>query len=205
MNQPNGYTFPKRGDEYWKFTRPEPFAEIAPGDSQDLPSGVSRLVHATAELFANYNQYKVVVTDSGVEVPQSLSKLKPGLEIRSLNNLRSEQDSGFQNNFRDLEKSLDKPIPRPFARYCIDNSRVGFRLLAKQTVPVPVVIDYSDHLQGKSELFYNRIKIEKGAELTLIEIGSPWSSANHVTEIEVDENGRLTTFAYFMATTMPQP
>lgn len=212
--QPKG-NFPNRGDEYWKFTNPASFLKTLQSLSEEHPQrtnvsaplrnrakslqpismpGISREI-SLENLFPEYIHHAVTLSGLKLKLPDSISELDSCFQIEPLSELREGGSKWFNSLSGELERSLQKPITRPFARYCIENAQCGYGLRVKQKCPEPMIIDYFGSNQSQSEsLIYNAIKVDPHAELTLIEIGNTGNSSHHVTEIEVAEHGKLNHF-----------
>ena len=194
MNCSQPLKFPKRGDEYWKFTNPEKFlGHLEPINFKAMGSHKPSASGAL-ELFPEFeNNVVTISTASAVSSDFSFSKYQ-GVQIQTLEVLKNTKPKWFTSISGKLEASLQKPIERPFAKHCIQNSSLGFGLCVEGRIVDPIVIDYQDGVRDSHENVYNVIKVEENASLTLIEVGNPWKQSTHVTEINIADGGKLSHF-----------
>ncbi len=190
----NGYNFPKRGDEYWKFTKPDQFVEISKQACQtQFQNNINAQSPAQATALYNLDgmgKIEFVLQPNELLFDQSDRRITSTLEL-GLKNLYQGKSSWIDDIAGVIENRIQKPIPRPFAKYCIDHSQIGLCLWAKGEIADPVILSYGEGFAGGEHLIHNIIRVSSGAKLTLVEIGNPWSGVNMVNEVHVEPNGEF--------------
>ena len=189
-----GYNFPKRGDEYWKFTKPDQFVEISEQACQTQIHNTTKTKYpiraATISNLDGIEKIEFVLQPNELLFNQSDRRIVNSLDA-GFKNLYRGKSSWIDNIAGVIESRIQKPIPRPFAKYCIDHSQIGLCLWAKGEIVDPVILSYGEGFALGEHLVHNIIKVSSGAKLTLVEIGNPWSGVNMVNEVHVEPKGEF--------------
>lgn len=176
-------TLPDRRDEYWSYTNPEKLisAEVRPAevfkitDEPPMYQGIDRL--------------KIVFVDGVFSAADSDPLAGEGLEITRL------ADSADIHWARDLYGTLEamgqSPVPRPLAALNSALATDGVLIRATGKVKRPVSLIYRRAGRDSAVTLHHVVKLEKGAELTLLENGPVAARASMVIEAEVGEGAAL--------------
>ncbi len=189
----SGYNFPRRGDEYWKFTKPDQFVTISEqatqvqNTGQDKSPGTNPSLRNFLQGIANI---EIELQPGKILFDSTDGRITNTLEVGQLSQVKGEW-SWVSDLAGIIESRIQKPIPRPFAKFCIDNSQDGFCLWAKGEITVPIFLNYGEGFTGGNYLLHNIIRVSPGAKLTLVEIGTPWSGINQVNEVHVEPTGEF--------------
>ncbi|MGO4854893.1 SufB/SufD family protein [Phaeovulum sp. W22_SRMD_FR3] len=174
---------PGKRDEYWRYTDPSlltaPAATAAsPHDTQD-----------EAPLFAEIAALRLVFNDGVFDAEASDALAGSGVEL--LSSVQALDLHWAQGLYGVLEASGQKPVDRPLAALNTAVAQEGVLLRVTRVVTKPVHLIYN-HISGTSDSYLHHcVKIEAGAELTLIETGAAAARWNHVLEVDVAEGGKF--------------
>ncbi|MCY4251513.1 MAG: SufD family Fe-S cluster assembly protein [Rhodobacteraceae bacterium] len=190
----SGYNFPQRGDEYWKFTKPDQFVEISemasPVNLENVIDAKSPSQTVATHKLDDIDRIEFVLHPNEFLFDQSDSRIVNSLQAE-FNYRHRRKPSWIDEVSGAIENRIQKPIPRPFAKYCINHSQIGFCMWAKKEITDPVVLNYGKCFAGGAHLIHNIIRVSSGAKLTLVEIGNPWSGVNMVNEVHVEPRGEF--------------
>lgn len=194
----HNYKFPNRGDEYWRFTKPDQFIEITERSTQNKLPGLIKSVAIKAQkptpartgFLNDVSNIGILFQPDEIIYCNNGKKVGKTLEIGHLN--KADGGASWATEITGvISKKMQKPIPRPFAKYCVDNSQNGFCIWAKEKNSEPVFLTYGDGFAENDFLLHNVIKVSSGASLTLVEIGNPWTGVNQVNEVHIEPKGEF--------------
>ena len=169
---------PTRRDEYWKYTRPDELA------APDAPAAAV-FEPDEAPLFDGLDRLKVVFVD-GVFDPGASDDLDlAGIEIERLEEASKADIHWVKNLYGVLEASGQNPVPRPFATLNTAFATDGVVIRATGRAAKPVSLIYHHESRTSDALLRHCIKLEKGADLTILENGPAAARFNKVMEIDV--------------------
>lgn len=169
---------PGRRDEYWRFTRPDAFntAEVVPVPA---PEG-------DGTLFRDLDRLTLVLVDGRFDPEASDPLALDGVEIAPL------AAAGWAGSlYGELEGRGHIPVPRPFAALNTATAADGLAIhvTGRPAKPIHIV-----HRRGAGEadaVWHHLVRVEPGAEATILETGMAGARQNAVTEIDIAEGGRL--------------
>jgi Fe-S cluster assembly protein SufD len=165
-----------RRDEYWKFTDPtaltvQPAAPAAllPADATPEASDALRLVFV-----------------DGVFAPErSDAPELDGVEIRPLAEVLRTDIHWAREVFGQLEARGQEPVDRPLASLNTARAVEGVAIRATGRAARPVHLVYLREADAAEALVRHVIRLDAGADLTLLESGAGAARLNVVTEVEV--------------------
>ena len=171
---------PQRRDEYWKFTRPDSLtspepqpAELFQGDGPPLFDAIDRL--------------RLVFVDGVFDSEASDELEGEGLEISRL------ADSGDIHWARDLYGTLEArgqdPVARPLAALNTAYAPDGVLIRATGRVGRPIALHYEHRDETSDAMLHHVVRVEQGADLTLLETGPGAARINTLTEVDVADGG----------------
>lgn len=174
---------PGARDEYWRYTNPAPFNVARP----------EPLAIAAREgtLFCDIDRLNLVFVDGVFDVDASDDLTGEGLEIETLAAADAKPDHWAAGTYGVLETAGQNPVKRPFAALntLVAYDGVLIRVTGKVARPVHVLYRRSD--AAADVHLHHVIKLEQGAELTLLETGAIGARSNVVTEVEVGPSARF--------------
>ncbi len=168
-----------RRDEYWKYTDPVTLVQA------DAPSA-SLFHNDEGPLFDDVDRLKIVFVD-GVYDPDASDDLEgEGLEISLLQDALAADIHWAKEIYGTLETKGQTPVHRPLAALNTAFSKEGVVIRAKEVVKKPVNLIYLHKDVVSDAMLHLVIKIDDGAELTLLETGPAAARLSQVMEVDVD-------------------
>lgn len=173
---------PKPRDEYWRYTNPLDF-----NASEAKPIAVSK---DGAHLFDGLNRLKLVFVDGVFDAAASDDLALAGVEISLLSQAEGAAHWAAEL-YGTLESAGQKPVPRPLAALNTAAASEGalIRVTGKPAKPVHII--HRRDSEAADVILHHVVRVEAGAELTLLDTGIPGARANIVTEVDVHPGGRL--------------
>lgn len=175
---------PVRRDEYWRYTRPDSLtASVAPAaslfDGKESP------------VFDAVDRLRVVFVDGVFDAEASDDLTLAGVEVERLAIAAQADIHWAKDLYGELEARGQKPVERPLAAlnsaYATDG--VLIRVTGKAVKPISLI--YNHRSNTSDAILHHVVKLEKGAELTLLENGPAASRFNKVLEVEVADGARF--------------
>lgn len=175
---------PGRRDEYWRYTDP---AEL---NRADAPP--ARLFDAgEAQVFDAIDRLRLVFVDGVFDAAQSDAPELAGLEISRLAEADRADLHWAREVYGVLEARGQSPVPRPLAALNTAAATDGVLIRATGRAPRPVSLVYLHTSETSDAILHHVVKVEPGAEVTLLEAGPAAARLNSVLEVEVAEGGRF--------------
>ncbi|MFP7571540.1 SufB/SufD family protein [Marivita sp. S2033] len=171
---------PNARDEYWKYTRPDTLVQ------PDAPKAAV-FEDTDAPVFGEVDSLKIVFVD-GVFDADASDVL--ALEHVSIDRLAESKDIHWAKDlYGVLEARGQTPVHRPLATLNTAFAADGVLIHATGRCPKPINVIYR-HVSEASDVFLHHVvKIDSGAELTVLENGPAASRLNKVMEVEVADGG----------------
>jgi Fe-S cluster assembly protein SufD len=176
---------PDRRDEYWKFT--DPATLLAP---EVTPAKLFETADE-AMVFGAIDRMKIVFVD-GVFDPDASDDLRAeGLEIVRLAEAGARDIHWARELYGTIEAEGQAPVARPLATLNTAMATDGVVIRATGRVSRPVSLIYLRRDPSAEMALHHLVKVEEGAELTLLENGPGAARINSVTEACVADGGIL--------------
>ena len=169
---------PTRRDEYWKWTNPEsliaaeaPAAAVFTDDEAPIFDGIDRL--------------RVVFVDGVFDAEASDPLEMAGIEISRLSEATGADIHWARDLYGTLEARGHAPVERPFAAFntAYATDGVVIRVTGKAARPINLVYLHRD--ETSDAILHHLVKVEEGAELTLLENGPAAARFSKGLEVEV--------------------
>ncbi|MBZ4022911.1 Fe-S cluster assembly protein SufD [Rhodobacter sp. TJ_12] len=171
---------PGRRDEYWRWTDPAALntPEVAPAAPEP----------AEAPLFAEVNSLKVVFVDGVFDADASDDLAMAGVEIARL---ALEEPAWATGLYGTLEEAGQTPVKRPFG--ALNTAQATDGLLIRVTAQAEKAINlvYVHKSEASDPILHHLIKLEEGAELTVLETGPAGARFNKAMEVDVAKGARF--------------
>ena len=170
---------PARRDEYWRYTDPAslvapealPAARFDAGDEVPIFDGIDRL--------------KLVFVDGVFDPAQSDDPTLAGVEIERLAEAGSKDIHWAQGLYGVLEARGQNPVQRPLAALGTARATDGVLIRVTGQAARPVALVYVHEAMASDAILHHCVKLEAGAELTLLESGPAAARLTKVLEVEV--------------------
>ncbi|MFT4792769.1 MAG: Fe-S cluster assembly protein SufD [Paracoccaceae bacterium] len=171
---------PVRRDEYWRYT-----------DPSALTGAVAAATALTSDAFTGVDALRVVFVDGALAPDLSDPLAMEGVEIASLADAMAADIHWASGLFGVLEGGEHHRTPRPLAALNTAVASQGLCIRVTGTPVRPIVIDQRRTDGTVDAVLHHVIKVEAGAEVTILEIGDAGARTNTCMEIDVAANARL--------------
>ena len=169
-------------DEYWRFTRPDALnAPLAPE--------ASLFAHQETMLFDGIDRLRVVFRDGIFDAEASDDLAAENLEIERLADATAKDIHWAKDLYGVLETRGQNPVQRPFAAMNSAFATDGVVLRASGPVSKPVSLIYLHEETTSDAILHFVIRVEKGADLTVLENGPAAARFNKCMEVDVADGG----------------
>ncbi|WP_425050581.1 Fe-S cluster assembly protein SufD [Psychromarinibacter sp. S121] len=169
---------PGRRDEYWKFTRPDLLTSVEP-----KPAAI--FANDETPLFSEIDRVRLVFVDGVFDPSQSDDPALAGVEIDRLADATQTDIHWARDVYGVLEARGQKPVERPLAALNTAFATDGVMIRATGKAKLPVSLVYLHQSETSDAILHHCIKVEPGAELTVLENGPAAARFNKVMEVEV--------------------
>lgn len=171
---------PNRRDEYWKYTRPDTLTQIDP-----VPAAVFDADETL--VFDAMDRLKIVFVDGVFDAEASDDLSLEGLTIERL--AEATDLHWAKDIYGVLESRGQSPVQRPLAAlntaYATDG--VLIRVTGKPSKPVSLIYQHAS--ETSDAIMHHVVKVETGAEVTLLESGPAATRFNKCLEVEIADGG----------------
>lgn len=169
---------PQRRDEYWKYTRPDLLTtdDVAPAAILNLDE---------APLFDAIDRLKIVFVDGVFDADASDDLSMAGIEIALLKDAPDWADALYGA----LEAAGQTPVARPLAALNSANAREGVVIRVTGKAAKPVSMIYVRKSEASDVMLHHVIRVEEGADLTILENGPAGARFNSVMEVDIADKG----------------
>jgi Fe-S cluster assembly protein SufD len=171
---------PVRRDEYWKFTDPSGLTR--------LPAPAAAVLAADEKpAFDDVDRVRLVFVD-GVFAPElSDAPELAGVEIQPLAAVLATDIHWARELFGQLEARGQAPVDRPLASLNTARATEGAAIRVTGRAEKPVALVYLHRSETSDALIRHLVRLEPGADLTLLETGAGAARLNTVLEVEIGD------------------
>ena len=172
---------PGARDEYWRYTDPKPF---------NAPEAQPIAVEADgpdAPLFDDLDRLKLVFVDGVFDAAASDDPALDGVEISTL----AQGAAWAQGLYGTLETAGQTPVARPFAALNTAVAADGLLIRVTGTPARPIHVIYRRKDDAADAVWHHVIRVEAGAEATLLETGIAGARSNGMIEADLAEGAKL--------------
>jgi Fe-S cluster assembly protein SufD len=176
---------PAKRDEYWRYT--DPAALNAP----DAPAAAAFHPGDEAPAFDGIDRLKIVFVDGVFDPAASDDLALAGVEIERLATAAAADIHWAQGLYGVLEARGQTPVARPFAALgsAFATDGVLIRVTGRATRPIALI--YAHGAMTSDAILHHCIKVETGAELTILESGPGAARLTKVMEVDIAEGARF--------------
>jgi Fe-S cluster assembly protein SufD len=174
-----GMGLPQRRDEYWKYTRPDTLIQ---------PEPVSAALRGSDDvaLFDQIDRIKIVFVDGVYDADASDDLAQEGITIDRLADMPTDLHWA-RDLYGTLEKNGQTPVARPLAALNTAFAPDGMLIRVTGKPSKPVNFIYRRRTEIADAMLHHCIKLDAGAEMTLLENGPVAARFNGVLEVEVGD------------------
>ncbi|MCG3266285.1 SufD family Fe-S cluster assembly protein [Yoonia sp. I 8.24] len=173
---------PSKRDEYWKYTDPSDLTAVtAPKaalfDAQEAP------------LFGDTDRLEIVFVDGVFDADASDALAGEGIEIMRLSDAMAADIHWAKELYGVLETRGQTPVERPLAVLNTALATDGIVIHATGKVSKPVHISYLHADETSDAILHNLVKVDAGAEITLLETGPGAARFSSCLEVDIADTG----------------
>lgn len=173
---------PGKRDEYWRYTDPSSLTTAAQPRAALFAAGDE------APIFDGIDRVKIVFVDGVFAAELSDDPAAAGIELLS----RQGADIHWaQGLYGVLETRGQTPVQRPLAALNTAAATEGVLIRVTRAANKPVNLIYLHESETSDAILHHCVKLEPGAELTLLENGPAAARFNKVLEVEVADGARF--------------
>ncbi|MGB0661827.1 MAG: SufB/SufD family protein [Mangrovicoccus sp.] len=173
---------PGRRDEYWKYTRPESLI------SAEAPKAAVFEVQEVG-IFDEVDRLKLVFVDGVFDPEKSDDMALEGITIERLAEAGKADIHWAKDLYGVLETRGQSPVKRPLATLNTAFATDGVLIHVTGKASKPVSLTYYHQDENSDAMLHHVIKVDAGAELTLLENGPAAARFNKVMEVDVADTG----------------
>ena len=176
---------PGRRDEYWRYTDP------ASLNAPEAPQAALFDEGDEAPAFDAIDRVKLVFVDGVFDAKASDDPRLAGVEIERLTEAGGRDSHWAQGLYGVLEARGQSPVPRPMAAMASAFATDGVLIRVTGRAKKPVSLIYRHESERSDAILHHCVKLDPGAELTLLENGPAAARFTKVIEVEVAEGARF--------------
>ncbi|ABD55275.1 SufB/SufD family protein [Jannaschia sp. CCS1] len=174
---------PTRRDEYWRYTDPSSLTQAG------APRAAVFHDPNEAPLFKDIDRLKVVFVDGVFDAEKSDDLSIAGLEIERLADVLSKDIHWAKDLYGTQEAAGQDPVARPLAALNTAFATDGIVIRATAKAEKPVALIYLHRDETSDAILHHLVRVETGAELTVLEVGPAAARFNKCMEIDVADGG----------------
>ncbi len=172
-------------DEYWRFTPPDTLNAAETPEAAVLDHGDETPV------FSDFDRLKLVFVDGVFRSDESSDLTLEGIEIERLADVMSTDIHWAKDLYGKLETRAQTPVARPHAALNTAFATEGLLIRVTGKIAKPISVYYR-HENATSDCYMHHvIRLEPGAEATVLENGPAAARFNKVMEVEVGDGARF--------------
>tara|TARA_R110002110_G_scaffold20312_3_gene82441 strand:- start:2272 stop:3552 length:1281 start_codon:yes stop_codon:yes gene_type:complete len=172
-----GMGLPERRDEYWKYTRPDILVQPAP-----VPAAA--MANDQTPLFDAMDRLRIVFVDGVFDADASDDLSLEGVTIDRL--AQADRDLHWARDlYGTLENKGQTPVARPLAALNTAFATDGTLIHVTGKASKPISLIYHHVSETSDAILHHCIKLDAGAELTVLENGPAAARFNKVMEVDI--------------------
>ena len=173
---------PHKRDEYWKYTDPASLTQA------DAPQAA--LFHNDeGPMFDAIDRVKIVFVDGVFDADASDDLAADGVTITRLSDVADADIHWATELYGTLEARGQTPVERPLAALNSAFASDGVLIHATGKASKPINLIYLHGDTGSDVMLHSLVKVDAGAEVTLLETGPAAARFNSVLEVDVASKG----------------
>jgi len=173
---------PNARDEYWKYTKPDTLVQ------PDAPEAATFHTDETP-VFEGVDRLKIVFVD-GVFDAEASDDL--AMEHVAIDRLSIAPDIHWAKDiYGVLEARGQVPVHRPLAALNTAFATDGLLIHVTGKAPKPISLIYRHAAKASDAVLHHVVKVDAGAELTILENGPAAARFNKCMEIDIADGGKL--------------
>ncbi|MDU9003702.1 SufB/SufD family protein [Sedimentitalea todarodis] len=175
---------PQRRDEYWKYTRPDMLLDPGTPHAGLLRTGEN-------PIFDGVDSLNIVFVDGVYDAESSDDMSLEGVKIERLAEIGASDIHWAKSLYGMLEARGQTPVERPFAAMNTAFATDGLVIHVTGKPSKPISLIYRQESETSDAIMHHLLRVESGAEVTLLETGPAAARFNHCTEVDIADGGTL--------------
>jgi Fe-S cluster assembly protein SufD len=175
---------PGRRDEYWRYTRPDALTAVSAPSAAVLDDG-------EPQMFDGLDRLQIVFVDGVFDADASDDLSLEGVSIERLAAVSDLQSHWAGDLYGALEKRGQTPVARPLATLNTGFATDGVLIHVTGKPSRPINLVYRHKSDSSDAILHHVVKVDTGAEATILENGPAAARFNNVTEVEIADGGSL--------------
>jgi Fe-S cluster assembly protein SufD len=173
---------PTKRDEYWKYTDPASLTVAAAPPA-------ALFENDEGPLFDAVDRVRIVFVDGVFDADASDDLAAEGVEITRLADAMQTDIHWVKDLYGVLETRGQTPVERPLAALntALATDGIVIRVTGKAAKPINFIYLHKD--ENSDAMLHNVIKVEAGAEVTLLETGPAAARFSKLLEVDVADGG----------------
>ncbi|MDZ4134232.1 MAG: SufD family Fe-S cluster assembly protein, partial [Paracoccaceae bacterium] len=176
---------PGRRDEYWRFTDPKSLI------STDVPEAAPFVSADEVMIFTDIDRLRLVFVDGVFDAAASDDLTLAGVEIDLLSKAGRADIHWARDMYGVLETRGQVPVARPLAALNTAYATDGVLIRVTGRAVKPISFIYLHKSNSSDAILHHCIKVEAGADLTVLENGPAAARFNKVMEVDVAAGARF--------------
>jgi Fe-S cluster assembly protein SufD len=176
---------PQGRDEYWRYTSPETL------NAPQAGTVIAARATDAPPAFDGQNALKIVFTDGVFDADASDDLSLAGVHISRLAHSADQDAHWAADLYGALEERGQTPVARPFAALNTALARDGVLLHVTATLLRPISIIYVHNSDTSDVMLHHCIRLDAGAEATVLESGPLGARGNCVMEMDLAAGAAL--------------
>lgn len=172
---------PAKRDEYWRYTDPTSLNAPEPAPASRFNPGDE------APPFDNLDRVKIVFVDGVFDPAASGDLIAEGVRIERLAEAGAADIHWAHGLYGALESRGQTPVQRPYAALNSAFATDGVLIHVTGRASKPISLIYHHVSDSSDAILHHCIKLDPGAELSLLENGPAAARFNKVMEVEVGD------------------
>ena len=169
---------PGRRDEYWRFTNPTTLT--------DLPAPKAALFETSEPpIFDKVDAVSLMFVDGVFRPDLSDALALEHAQVDLLSDALGADIHWASDLYGVLEAAGQKPVPRPMAALNTATAAHGVAIRVTGACPKPISLRYLHQSETSDAAIHHVIKLDAGADLTVLESGPAAARFNKVMEIDI--------------------
>ncbi len=176
---------PARRDEYWRYTDPTSLTAV------EAPAAKVFVADDESPVFDAIDRVKIVFRDGVFDAAASDDLKLAGVEIERLARAGGAHIHWARDVYGVLEARGQVPVQRPLAALNSAFATDGILIRVTRKAAKPVSLIYVHESEASDAILHHCVKVDSGAEITILENGPAAARFSKVMEVEVAEGGRF--------------
>ena len=173
---------PRKRDEYWKYSDPTTL-------NQPEAPRAGLFVTDEAMPFSDVDRLCIVFVDGVFDAEASDDLAMDGVEIERLSDALSRDIHWARDLYGVLETRGQSPVERPLAALNTAFATDGVVIRATGRAAKPISLIYLHKSETSDAILHHLVKVEEGAEVTVLENGPAAARFSKCMEVEVADGG----------------